>query len=171
MLKAGLIVAVLALPRLAGAQTCTLEFTVEVTQGVGQIVPGMRLPGHAVFNTDGRAIRQEGGSTAHLTVGEMTIGDRIRGPIWTLITTSRGNAADLIGVYARDVVGLDFAGVAFAGPMALTLFGDAGTRTSTAPPLTQREWDEMDLRRAFSLHANGSDMLAGDVLDLAVACS
>ncbi|MBF9043477.1 hypothetical protein HKCCE4037_09070 [Rhodobacterales bacterium HKCCE4037] len=154
----------------AAAQTCTLDFTVEVTQGVGLIYPGTRLPGHATFTTDGRTIRQEGGSTGHMAMGAMQIGDGISGNVWTLITTSRGNAADLIGVYARDVEGLTFAGVRYEGPMALTLFGDAGTRAETGPPTTQAEWDEMDLRRAFSLHAHGSDMLAGDVVNLTATC-
>lgn len=154
----------------APAQTCTLDFTVEVTQGVGTIRPGTRLDGHAVYTRLDRSFRQEGGSTAHLVSGEMTLGDRISGQIWTLVTTSRGNAADLIGVYAHHVSGLNVAGIAFEGPMALTLFGAPGTRTDTEPPTAQADWDAMALRRAFTLHARGSDMLAGDVLDLLVAC-
>jgi len=155
----------------AEAQTCTLDFTIEVTQGVGTIRPGARLPGHAIYTGLGRSFRQEGGSTAHLASGEMTLGDSISGPIWTLVTTSRGNAADLIGVYAHHVSGLNVSGVEFEGPMALTLFGAPGTRADTAPPTEQAEWDAMTLRRAFSLHAHGSDMLAGTVLDLVVDCT
>lgn len=153
------------------AQTCTLNFTIEVTQGVGTIRPGTHLPGYAEFTTEGTTFRQEGGSTGHLALGNMSIGDEIQGLIWTLITTSRGHAADLVGVYARDVQGLSYAGLDYEGPMALTLFGSPGTRPDTTPPSTQAEWDDMDVRRAFSLHAHGADMLAGDVLDLAVNCT
>lgn len=154
----------------ATAQTCSLVFTVEVTQGVGFIRPGTRLPGSAEFAITGQTFRQEGGSTAHFATGQMTIGDGISGPIWTLITTSRGEAADLIGVYAHHIEGFSFAGQDYEGPMALTLFGPPGTRPTATPPTTQIEWDEMDLRRAFMLHADG-DMLAGDVVDLAVQCT
>lgn len=158
------------LPGAAPAQTCTLDFTVRVTQGVGPIRPGARLAGHAAYTALGRSFRQEGGSTAHLARGEMTLGEGIRGPIWTLIITSRGPAADLVGIYARHVQGLDVAGVAFEGPMALTLFGPPGSRPDPAPPTAQEDWDRLDLRRAFSLHAHGVDMLAGDVTDLTVSC-
>lgn len=151
--------------------TCTLAFRIEVTQGVGPYRPGDILDGAAEYRASGRSFRQEGGSTAHLAQGEMRLGDTIRGPIWTLITTSRGSSADLVGVYAHHVEGLDFAGVAFEGPMALTLFGAPGTRPTTAPPVTQAEWDRMDLRRAFSLHAQGRDMLAGRVTALTVTCA
>ncbi|ABD53675.1 hypothetical protein [Jannaschia sp. CCS1] len=154
----------------ATAQTCALEFTIEVTQGVGFIRPGTQLPGTAEFETSGQTFRQEGGTMAHYATGQMTLGDDISGPIWTLITTSRGFAADLIGVYANDVEGFSFAGTDFNGPMALTLFGEPGTRPDTAPPMTQPEWDAMDLRRSFTLHADG-DMLAGDVVALAAECT
>lgn len=159
----------------AHAQTCTLDFTIEVTQGVGLIRTGAHLPGTAQFTTDGRSFRQEGGSTSHLAIGNMTIGDgtggSIGGPIWTLITTSRGFAADLVGVYAHHIEGLSYGGLDYTGPMALTLFGAPGSRPAPIPPTTQAEWDDMDLRRAFSLHAHGADMLAGDVLNLTVVCS
>ena len=155
----------------AVAQTCELTFTVEVTQGVGTILPGTALPGRAQFTTDGQSFRQEGGSTGHLAHGRMSIGDDIDGAVWTLITTSRGHAADLVGVYARDVEGLSFAGLDYEGPMALTLFGPPGTWEYDSPPLTQADWDAMDVRRAFSLHAHGADMLAGDVVDLQVNCT
>jgi hypothetical protein len=154
----------------AAAQTCTINFTIEITQGVGFIRPGTHLPGTAEYVTSGQTFRQEGGTTAHYADGHMTIGDGITGPIWTLITTSRGHAADLVGVYAHHVEGLSFAGQDYEGPMALTLFGAPGTRPTNAAPTTQAEWDAMDVRRAFSLHADG-DMLAGDVLDLTAQCS
>jgi hypothetical protein len=160
----------LAAPAMAGAQTCRLDFTVHVTQGVGAIEPGDSLAGHASYTPLGPSFPQEGGSTAHLAQGEMTLGDGIRGPIWTLIVTSRGPSADLVGVYAHEVEGLTVAGVAFEGPMALTLFGPPGSRPDPAPPTTQAGWDRLDLRRAFSLHAQGADMLAGDVTALQVAC-
>jgi hypothetical protein len=168
--RLALLVILMALPVMAAAEACRLDFTVEVTQGVGLIRPGARLDGHASFTTLGRSFRQEGGSTAHLAAGEMTLGPAIHGPIWTLITTSRGEAADLVGVYARDVEGLSFGGIVYEGPMMLTLFGPPGTRADTAPPVTQSDWDSMNLRRAFSLHAHGADMLAGDVIDLMVDC-
>ena len=160
--------ATLAAP--ATAQTCALDFTVEVTQGVGFIRPGTHLPGSAEYVTSGQTFRQEGGTMAHYATGEMTIGDGITGRIWTLITTSRGSAADLVGVYANDVEGFSFAGADYEGPMALTLFGAPGTRPDTTPPATQPEWDAMNLRRAFTLHADG-DMLAGDVVDLSIECT
>jgi len=152
------------------AQTCSLDFTIEVTQGVGLIRPGTELLGTAEFVTSGQTFRQEGGSTAHIADGLMTIGDGISGPIWTLITTSRGHAADLIGVYAHHIEGFSFAGQDFEGPMTLTLFGAPGTRPTPAPPTTQEEWDNMDVRRTFSLHADG-DMLAGDVVHLNADCT
>jgi hypothetical protein len=160
----------LVMPALAAAETCRLAFTVEVTQGVGLIQPGARLEGEARFTTPGRSIRQEGGATAHLATGEMRVAPGIRGQIWTLITTSRGEAADLVGVYAREVTGLSYAGLDYGGPMMLTLYGAAGSRPEAGLPLTQAEWDSMDLRRSFSLHAHGADMLAGDVTALTVAC-
>lgn len=154
----------------ASAQTCRIDFTIEVTQGVGFIRPGTELSGSAEYTTSGQTFRQEGGTMAHYATGQMTIGDGITGLIWTLITTSRGSAADLVGVYANDVEGFSFAGTDFDGPMALTLFGPAGTRPTTAPPINQGEWDDMDLRRSFTLHAEG-DMLAGDVIDLTAQCN
>lgn len=154
----------------ATAQTCALDFTIEVTQGVGFIRPGTQLTGTAAFETSGETFRQEGGTMAHYATGQMTLGDDITGPIWTLITTSRGFAPDLIGIYANDVEGFSFAGTTFDGPMALTLFGAPGTRPDTTPPITQPEWDAMDLRRSFTLHAEG-DMLAGDVVALAAECT
>lgn len=160
----------MALAGPAVSQTCTLNFTIVVTQGVGSIAPGAHLTGRAEYTRLGQSYRQEAGSTAHLASGVMSLGDSISGPIWTLVTTSRRNAADLVGVYAHHVSGLTVAGVSFEGPMALTLFGAPGTRADNEPPTLQADWDALTLRRAFSLHAHGTDMLAGDVLDLTVAC-
>ncbi len=162
----------LIMPGVATAQSCTLNFTISVTQGVGPIRPGTELSGSASYTMLGQSFRQEGGSTAHLASGEMQLGDEIRGPIWTLIVTSQGPAADLIGVYAHNVEGFTFAGVEFGGPMAITLFGPSGSRPDSAPPTRQEDWDRLDLRRAFSLQApQGRDMLAGDVLSLEVDCA
>ena len=60
---------------------------------------------------------------------------------------------------------------AYEGPMAITLFGQAGSRDTAAAPVTQSEWDALDLRRAFTLHAHGRDMLAGDVTRLDARCT
>ena len=164
--------AIISLPGAVAAQSCTLEFTIAVTQGVGTIRPGDELNGRANFAIEGRSFRQEGGSTAHLASGEMSLGDGISGPIWTLIITSQGPSSDLIGVYAHNVQGLSVAGIAFEGPMALTLFGPSGSRPDPAPPTRQEDWDRMDLRRAFSLQApTGRDILTGDVTDVLVNCT
>jgi len=154
----------------AMARTCSIDFTVEVTQGVGFIAPGTLIPAHASFSTDGRFFPQEGGSTGHMANGSMLLGDEIIGEIWAVMTTSNGSASDMVGVFARDVEGFSFAGVRYEGPMSLTLFGLPGTRPETDPPMTQEEWDALDLRRAFSLQAHGTDMLAGNVLDLVANC-
>jgi hypothetical protein len=154
----------------ATAQTCSIDFTIEVTQGVGFIAPGTLIPGHASFSTDGRSFPQEGGTTGHMANGAMLLGDEIFGEIWAITTTSNGTASDMVGVFARDVEGFSFAGVRYEGPMSLTLFGLPGTRPVTDPPTTQAEWDALDLRRAFSLQAHGTDMLAGNVLDLVANC-
>ena len=69
------------------------------------------------------SFRQEGGATAHLATGTMTLDGQITGRLWTVITTSRTEAADLIGLYALDVEGLHFVGQNFTGPMAITLYG------------------------------------------------
>lgn len=154
------------------AQSCEVAFTVRVTQGAGPFQPGDTIEGAASFTTQGARFRQEGGSTAHLATGEMRLGDTISGPIWTLVITSEGPAADLVGIYAHNVEGFSVAGIDFAGPMALTLFGRPGTRPDAFPPTRQEDWDRLDLRRAFSLQAPlGRDMLAGDVTDVTVNCS
>jgi len=162
------------LPAFASAQTCHAVFSIEITQGVGQIRPGTVMQGAAEFTTQGRSFRQEGGAMAHLATGEMVLDEHIRGPIWTLISSASitaGGAADTVGIYAHHVEGLSYAGVEFSGPMAVTLFGLPGTRTSASPPATQAEWDALSLRRVFFLSAGGADMLAGDVIDMRVTCS
>ncbi|MEM9754376.1 MAG: hypothetical protein AAF914_00200 [Pseudomonadota bacterium] len=160
----------MALAHPGGAETCELSFTIRVTQGVGAIRPGDEMAGRADFTTS-RSFRQEAGATAHLATGHLTLGDGISGSVWTLITTSRDISADLVGIYARDVTGLSFAGTDFNGPMALTLYGDAGTRPAPVPPLSQSEWDSLSLRRTLTIHAPDGDMLAGDVTELRADCS
>lgn len=161
---------VLGSPGFALGETCDVRFTVEVTQGVGPFAPGTHLEGRAEYTTGGRSFRQEGGSTAYLASGRMALGDAIEGPIWTLIITANGVAADRIGIFARDVEGFDFAGIAFDGPMVLTAFGPSGARPDSGVPLTQEDWDLLTLRRSFSLHAEDADMLAGDVTELSADC-
>lgn len=165
------LVALLALTPPASAQTCALSFTIEITQGVGSILPGTRLPGQAQFTTIGQPTRAGGNSTAHPASGRMDLGDAISGPIHTLVNTSNGSVVDLFGVYARDIQGLSVVGIDFAGPMVLTLFGDPGSHPVPGPPATQDGWDRLDLRRSFTLHAQGYDMLAGDVVDFSATCS
>lgn len=159
------------LPLQAAAQSCELSFTIEVTQGVGDLRPGTRLPGKASFTQDGESFRQEGGATAHAAHGEMQIGDVITGPIWTVITRSNGSIADLVGVHARNVEGLSVAGIPYEGPMLLTFFGPPGSRPQPAPPVTQDDWDRLNQARNFTIQGRGLDMLAGDVTDLMVDCS
>ncbi|QBY01540.1 hypothetical protein E2K80_13075 [Rhodophyticola sp. CCM32] len=165
-----LLCAAFAVPASLAAQTCALEFTIEVTRGVGDIPPGTELMGHAEFTTEG-SFRQEGGSTAHLATGTMALNDTISGPVWALITTSRDFTSDLVGIYAHHVTGFTFAGSRFDGPMALTLYGTPGTRPEPVPPMTQDEWDSLALRRTFQLHSNNGDMLAGDVTALQADCT
>jgi hypothetical protein len=117
-----------------------------------------------------RSFRQEGGATAHLATGQMVLDGNITGRLWTLITTSRNQAADLVGIYAVEVEGLSFVGVDFSGPMAITLFGDPGSWPHERPPINQEEWDSLTLRRAFQLHAHGQDMLGGDITRLTADC-
>jgi hypothetical protein len=165
-----ILIALFLLPgSMAWSNSCSLSFVIEITQGVGTIRPGAMLSGSANFTT-AESYRQEGGSTAHIATGNMSLGTTITGPIWTIITTRRTFAADLVALYARDVTGFDFAGVAFEGPMALTLYGYPGTRLTEAPPQTQIEWDSLTLRRSFQLHASGRDMLAGDITELTANC-
>jgi hypothetical protein len=165
------ILTLIPLPALVSAQTCRIEFAVTVTQGVGMIAPGTRLAGSAAFRLVGRSFRQEGGSTAHLAEGLMTLETGVSGEIWALATTSQGAVADMVGVYARNVVGLSFGGVDYAGPMMITLYGPPGSQPDSAPPTTQAGWDAMDLRRSFAVHAQGYDRLAGDVTTLDVICT
>ncbi len=152
------------------ALTCTLTFDVVITHGIGPYPPGTVVQGEAQFETI-RSFRQEGGATAHLATGTMELDGHITGRLWTLITTSRTNAADLIGVYAVEVEGLSFVGQEFRGPMAITLYGDPGSWPYDRPPETQEEWDSLTLRRSFQLHAAESrDMLGGDILRLTADC-
>ncbi|NKX43314.1 hypothetical protein [Roseicyclus persicicus] len=158
------------LPGVAPAQTCRFDYAIAVTQGVGEIRPGARMSGDGAFTLLGDRLQGEGDSTVHLARGEMRLGDGIRGEIWAIVTTAPGPAADLLGVYARDVEGMSFAGLDYAGPMLITLYGRIGTLAGDLPPLTQDGWDAMDLSRRFALHAQGYDRLAGDVTALAINC-
>lgn len=158
------------LPAPAMALACSLGFSVSVTHGIGPYPPGTVLDGTAEFETH-RSFRQEGGATAHLATGTMTLEGQITGRLWTLITTSRTVAADLVGLYALDVEGLSFIGQDFRGPMAITLYGDPGSWPHARPPISQAEWDSLDLRRVFQLHApDSSDMLGGDITALVAEC-
>lgn len=169
MLRAGLAL-LLTVPTQALALSCTLSFGVTVTHGIGRYPPGTALQGSARFETRG-SFRQEGGATAHLATGTMTLDGQITGRLWTVITTSRTEAADLVGLYALDVEGLTFVGQDFTGPMAITLYGDPGSWPHDRPPIGQAEWDSLDLRRVFQLHAPASsDMLGGDIVALTADC-
>ena len=160
----------LLVPAPALALSCDLSFSVTVTHGIGPYPPGTELQGTATFETH-NSFRQEGGATAHLATGTMTLEGQITGRLWTLITTSRTVAADLIGLYALDVEGLSFMGQEFRGPMAITLYGDPGSWSHERPPISQQEWDSLDLRRVFQLHApDSSDMLGGDIASLTADC-
>lgn len=169
MLRAGLLM-LLTVPTQALALSCTLSFDVTITHGIGRYPPGTALQGSARFETRG-SFRQEGGATAHLATGTMTLDGQITGRLWTVITTSRAQAADLVGLYALDVEGLSFVGQAFTGPMAITLYGARGSWPHDRPPITQAEWDSLRLRRVFQLHAPASaDMLGGDITALDATC-
>jgi hypothetical protein len=157
-------------PAAAPALTCRLDFTVVVTRGVGTIPDGERIAGTARFTTTGRSFSQEGGATAFLAEGEMRLGEDIAGPVWTLVTSAGGPTADMMAVFARDVEGLSFAGIDFEGPMALTLYGPPGTLAGPEPPRAQPDWDRLDLRRAFTIAAQGYDMLTATVSDLTATC-
>lgn len=157
-------------PLSAAAATCAIEFRFEVTQGVGFIRPGTEMSGAAQFAT-GDSIQQEGGSVGHFAEGEMSIDGDISGRVWTMITASREHAADFVGVYATDVTGFSFAGIEF-NRLTLSLFGQPGTMAAAAPPTSQAEWDALDLRRTLALITHdGSDMLAGDIIELNASCS
>ena len=160
----------LAMPASALQMTCRLDFEVVVTQGVGDIRTEDRLTGRAEFSTTGRSLPQEGDGAAWFATGEMRIGPDIAGTIWMVVTAAGGPTADLIGIYAEEVEGLSVAGIAFEGPMALTLYGRAGTLEGPEPPTAQEAWDRLDLRRAFTLAAHGYDMLTGSIAALTVDC-
>jgi antitoxin (DNA-binding transcriptional repressor) of toxin-antitoxin stability system len=157
-------------PALASAQECRLAFTVEVTQGAGDIRPGETLTGQAAFRTTGRDLPGEAGITVHLATGDMTLDPDIRGELWAVVTTSGNPVADLIAVHARDVEGFTVAGLRYAGPMTITLYGHPGTLPAPVIPTAQPAWDAMTLSRRFALHAQGYDRVAGDVTALTVAC-
>lgn len=158
-------------PAAAAALSCTLDFTVHVTQGVGTIRPDDRLHGTARFTATGARFRQEGGATVHLATGEMRLDRTIRGEVWALVTTSGNPVADLVQVHARDVEGLSVAGLRYAGPMTISLYGTAGGLPAPVIPTAQAGWDAMDRSRRFALHAQGYDRLGGDIARLDVTCT
>ena len=170
MFRHGLFLIALLWSSAATAMVCDIAFEVRVTHGIGPYPPGVDLHGTAQFETL-RSFRQEGGATAHLATGTMGLEGNSSGRLWTLLTTSRTVAADLVGLYALDVEGLTFIGQEFRGPMALTIYGPPGSWPHERPPITQAEWDSLTLRRTFQLHApNSSDMLGGDVTALTATC-
>lgn len=165
-----LLLTVLPAPAPAQSLSCNLTFELEVTQGIGPYPPGTPLTVAAEFETL-RSFRQEGGATAHLTSGTMVLDGDISGRLWSLISTSRDQAANLIGLYAVDVEGLTFVGQEYRGPMTITLYGEAGQWPYARPPITQAEWDSFNLRRSFLLHSIESrDWLAGDITAVVAAC-
>ena len=157
-------------PALAQPVACDLTFDLVVTQGIGPYPPDTALTVTAQFETV-RSFRQEGGATGHLATGTMVLDGDIAGRLWSVITTSRDQAANLIGLYAVDVEGLTFVGQEYRGPMTVTLYGEAGMWPYERPPITQEEWDSFNLRRSFLLHSIESrDWLAGDITSLTAAC-
>ncbi len=138
------------------AQTCTLDFTIEVTQGVGDDPPrhpagrprGVHSPrpelpaGRRIDRASGLGRDDPRATASPARSGRSSPPRAATPPTWSASTRNH-------------VSGLNVAGVDFGGPMALTLFGDPGTRTDTDSPTEQAEWDAMTLRRAFSLHAHG----------------
>lgn len=170
MLRHGLVLIALLWSAPAPAMVCDIAFSVRITHGIGLYPPGVVVDGAAQFETL-RSFRQEGGATAHLATGTMGLDGHITGRLWTVITTSRTMAADLVGLYALDVEGLTFIGQEFRGPMALTLYGDPGSWPYDRPPILQEEWDSLTLRRTFQLHApDSSDMMGGDITRLLADC-
>lgn len=149
---------------------CALDFAFAVTQGAGTIRPGALLTGTARFATTGQSFAAEGGARVHMVQGEMRIGPDITGEIWAVITTAGNPVADLLGIHARNVTGMNFAGLAYRGPMTLNLYGRPGTLRAPAIPTDPAQWAAMDLRRSFALHAYGYDRLAGAITTLSVAC-
>ncbi|MBF9058253.1 hypothetical protein HKCCSP123_03575 [Rhodobacterales bacterium HKCCSP123] len=152
------------------AQDCRIEFTVAVTQGAGGIRPGQTLTGQAAFRTTGQELPGEAGITVHLATGDMTLDRGIGGDVWAIVTTFGNPVADLLALHARDVEGFTVAGLRYAGPMTITLYGRPGTLAGTQVPTAQPAWDAMTLRRRFALHAQGYDRVAGDVTALTVTC-
>ena len=135
------------------------------------IRPGARLAGQARFATTDQSFRGEGGARVHIVDGQMRIGDTIRGEIWAVITTAGNPVADLLGVQARNVTGMNFAGLGYRGPMTLNLYGRPGSLPAPTIPTDPAVWAAMDLRRGFALHAYGFERIAGDVTALAVTCA
>lgn len=158
-------------PLQAAGSTCALSFTVTVSQGVGLIRPDTTLRGSATFTADGRTVPSDAQTTGHLTEGEMMIEGGIRSRIWSVSVTHRGDSTELVGIFGMDATGLSFAGIDFTGPMVLTFFGPPGSRDNDAIPLTQADWDRMDLRRNFALMSGTGDMLSGQVTDLVADCA
>lgn len=154
----------------AFALRCAVDFSFVVTQGAGTIRPGQSLVGTADFRATGQSFASEGGARVHMAQGEMRIGPDIRGEIWAIITTAGNPVADLLAVHARNVTGMDFAGLAYRGPMTVNLYGRPGTLPGPTIPTDPTLWAAMDLRRSFALHAYGYDRLAGDIDTLSVAC-
>lgn len=165
-----LVAALIAHPMIARAQSCTLSYQLTLTQGIAPLPAGTQITGSARFDLTGARIAQEGGATTHLTQGEMRLGPGITGDLWALGTTSNGAVADMIAVFARDVRGLAHDGLAYAGPMMITLYGPPGSRPDTSPPTAQTDWDAMTGPRRFALHSYGHGRLAGDVTALSISC-
>jgi hypothetical protein len=157
-------------PALAAAPSCHVDFTLTVTQGVGTTRPGTMLSGDATFTLTGQTFPGEGGAAVHLAQGAMQLGPDIRGEVWALVTTSGNPVADLLAIHARDVTGMDFAGIAYRGPMTISLYGQPGSLPEARVPTDQPAWDAMALRRSFALHAQGYDRLGGDIDSLTLAC-
>ncbi len=154
----------------AMAQTCGISFEVVVTHGIGPYPPGTIIPGDAQFEIR-HSMRQDPGSTAHLSEGHMTIDGDISGRLWTVVSTSQSQNADLVGLYAMDVEGLSYVGTEFRGPMSITLFGEPSSWDYDRPPLTQEEWDVFSTRRSFHLSAAPwNDSLSGEVTAFDVEC-
>ena len=90
----------------------------------------------------------------------------------SIMRLGAGNpVADLLGVQARNVTGMNFAGLGYRGPMTLNLYGRPGSLPAPTIPTDPAVWAAMDLRRGFALHAYGFDRIAGDVTALAVTCA
>ena len=154
----------------ATAMGCTADFTITVTQAVATIRPGDQISGRATFTTTSQSHAGEGGARVHLARGEMRLGRDISGEIWAIITTAGNPVADALSVQARNVTGLDFGGIAYQGPMMISLYGRPGTLTAPTIHIEPDLWAAMDLRRSFALHAYGHNRLAGDITMFQISC-